>query len=65
MAMTLRAMMAEAVKDGIVPINPVAGLSRFYRKKKSDRIIKRSDVFQTIEDLHRCEERMAERFPEY
>jgi integrase len=65
MAMTLRAMMAEAVKDGIVPVNPVTGLSRFYRKKKSDRIVKRSDVFQTIEELHRCEDKMAERFPEY
>jgi len=65
MAMTLRAMMAEAVKDGIVPVNPVTGLSRFYRKKKSDRIVKRSDVFQTIEELHRCEDKMSERFPEY
>ncbi len=65
MCATLRAMMTEAVKDQIVTINPVTGLSRFYRKKKKDRVVTRSDIFQTIADLHRVEDQMAANYPEY
>jgi len=55
MAMTLRAMMAEAVRDGIVSANPVQGLSKFYRKRKKDREIKRADIY-TAEELYKIED---------
>ncbi|MBN2243845.1 MAG: site-specific integrase [Acidobacteria bacterium] len=64
MTMTLRSLMSEAVRDGIIPMNPVAGLSRFYRKKKKDREVKRSDVY-TAEELHSVEDQIAVRHPEY
>jgi integrase len=64
MAMTVRALMAEAVKDGIIAANPITGLSRFYRKRKADRTIKRFDVF-TIDELHAIEAVIGERFLEY
>jgi integrase len=65
MAATLRAMMSEAVKDQYINVNPVAGVSRFYRKRKKDRIVTRSDVFQTIEDLHKVEDQILAHYPEY
>ncbi|NLT67421.1 MAG: hypothetical protein GXX84_12530, partial [Acidobacteria bacterium] len=65
MCATLRAMMTEAVKDQIITMNPVVGLSRFYRKKKKDRVVGRSDIFQTVEDLHNVEDQIALHYPEY
>ena len=64
MVMTLRALMGEATKDQIVAVNPVTGLSRFYRKRRKDRQVRRSDVF-TAEELHTIEDRLLERYPEY
>lgn len=64
MVMTLRALMGEATKDQIVPINPITGFSRFYRKRRKDREVRRSDIF-TVEELHLIEDRLAERYPEY
>lgn len=55
LAMTLRAMFREAVKDKIVPSNPVAGLAQFYRKRKREKEVKRADVY-TIEELHKIED---------
>jgi len=62
---TLRAMMAEAVKDEYIGVNPVAGVSRFYRKKKKDRIVTRADIFETLEDLHKVEDQILAHYPEY
>jgi integrase len=64
MVMTLRALMGEATKDQIIPVNPITGLSRFYRKRKKDREVRRSDVFTPVE-LHAIEDRLGERYPEY
>jgi integrase len=64
MTMTLRALMAEAVRDEIIALNPVTGLSRFYRKKKKDREVKRSGIY-LAEELHRIEDQIAARHPEY
>ncbi len=64
MAMTMRSLMSEAVKDQIVQINPVVGLSRFYRKKRKDREGNRSGVY-TADELHRIEDQLAARNPEY
>ena len=55
MAMTLRAMLSEAVRDGIIKSNPVEGLSKFYRKQKKDVVIKRADVYMA-EELYRIED---------
>jgi integrase len=54
-AMTLRAMFREAAKDKIVSANPVEGLSQFYRKRKRDREVKRSDVY-TLDELYKVED---------
>lgn len=64
MVMTLRALLGEATKDQIVSVNPITGLSRFYRKRRKDREVRRSDIF-TAEELHAIEDRLAERYPEY
>ena len=64
MVMTLRALMGEATKDQIVPVNPITGMSRFYRRRRKDREVRRFDVF-TAEELHAIEDRLAERCPEY
>ena len=55
MTMTLRAMLSEAVRDGLIHKNPVEGLSKFYRKKKKDVAVKRSDVYMP-EELYRIED---------
>jgi len=55
MVMTLRAMMAEAVREKLVPTNPVADLSPFYRRQKQDRAVGRSDVY-TPEELYAIED---------
>lgn len=62
-AMTLRAIMAEAVREKMVAANPVAGVATFYKKRKKDRVVKRSGVF-TLEELHKLEAVFAGRFPE-
>ena len=64
MVMTLRALMGEATKDQIVPVNPITGMSRFYRRRRKDREVRRSDVF-TAEELHAIEDRLAEWYPKY
>ena len=64
MVMTLRALMGEATKDQIVPVNPITGMSRFYRRRRKDREVRRSDVF-TAEELHAIEDHLAEGCPEY
>src|SRR5881628_295169 len=38
MVMTMRAMMAEAVREKLIPANPVMDLSPFYRKQKQERV---------------------------
>lgn len=60
MAMTLRAIFREAVKDGLLPTNPVEGLSQFYRKKRRDVQVRRSDIY-TLEELHAVEDVLAAR----
>jgi integrase len=64
MVMTLRALMGEATKDQIVPVNPITGMSRFYRRRRKDREVRRSDVF-TADELHAIEDRLAEHCPEH
>ncbi|HEX9284353.1 MAG TPA: tyrosine-type recombinase/integrase [Nitrospirales bacterium] len=51
MVMTMRAMMAEAVREKLIPANPVADLSPFYRKQKQERAVRRSEVY-TPEELY-------------
>ena len=55
MVMTMRAMMAEAVREKLIPANPVADLSPFYRKQKQERAVRRSDVY-TPEELYAIED---------
>jgi integrase len=55
MVMTLRAMMAEAVREKLIPSNPVSDLSPFYRRKKQERVVRRSDIF-TTEELYAIED---------
>lgn len=55
LAMTLRAIMREAVKDKLISSNPVEGLAQFYRKRKREREVKRSDVY-TLQELHKIED---------
>jgi integrase len=55
MVMTLRAMMAEAVREKLVPTNPVSDLAPFYRKQKQDRVVRRSEVY-TPEELYAIED---------
>jgi integrase len=55
MVMTLRAMMAEAVREKLIPTNPVADLAPFYRKQKKERSVRRSDVY-TPEELYAIED---------
>ncbi len=54
----MRALMSEAVRGQIVQMNPVVGLSRFYRKKRKDREVQRAGVY-TAEELHRIEDQLA------
>ncbi len=55
MVMTMRAMFAEAVREKLIPANPVADLSPFYRKQKKERTVRRSDVY-TPEELYAIED---------
>jgi integrase len=55
MVMTLRAMLAEAARENLIPNNPVSDLAPFYRKQKRERIVRRSDVY-TPEELYAIED---------
>src|SRR5512136_277950 len=58
----LRTMLQEAVHEGVIPINPVSRLGKFYRSAK--KIKEKIDPF-TIEELHALEEKCREKFCEY
>jgi integrase len=62
MVAVLRLLMQEAVNEGILQVNPVAKLGRFYRSAR--KVKERIDPF-TIEELHLIEARCRERFPEH
>ncbi len=62
MVAVLRVMLQEAVNEGILPVNPVMKLGKFYRLAK--KVKEKIDPF-TIEDLHQIEEKCRERFPEF
>ncbi|MBN1567916.1 MAG: site-specific integrase [Acidobacteria bacterium] len=55
MVMTLRAMLAEATRENLIPNNPVNDLAPFYRRQKRERIVRRSDVY-TPEELYAIED---------
>jgi integrase len=55
MVQTLRAMMSEAVLEGLIPSNPVVKLAPFYRKHRQDRTVGRGDVY-TPEELYSIED---------
>jgi integrase len=58
----LRAMLQEAVNEGILAVNPVMKLGRFYRSAR--RIKEKIDPF-TIEEIHLLEDKCREKFPEH
>ena len=60
--MTLRALMAEAVREKLVSTNPVSDLAPFYRKQKQDRVVRRSDVY-TPEELYAIEDVLRTKRP--
>jgi len=62
MVAVLRVMLQEAVNEGIIPVNPVVKLGKFYRSAK--KVKEKIDPF-TIEELHQIESKSKERFPEY
>jgi integrase len=62
MVAVLRGMLQEAVNEGILAVNPVVKLGKFYRSAR--RIKEKVDPF-TIEELHLIEEKCREKFPEY
>jgi integrase len=55
-------MLQEAVNEGILPMNPVVKLGKFYRSAR--KVKEKVDPF-TIEELHLIEEKCKEKFPEY
>jgi integrase len=62
MVAVLRVMLQEAVNEGILPVNPVVKLGKFFKSAK--KIKAKIDPF-TIEELHQIESKCKERFPEY
>lgn len=62
MLAVLRTMLQEAVNEGILPVNPVMKLGKFYRSAR--KIKEKVDPF-TIEELHQLEARCREKFPEH
>lgn len=62
MAGAMRALMAEAVRDGHIARNPVQDLGRFYRLGRKRRA--QIDPF-TRDELYALEDKSAERFPEH
>jgi len=62
MLAAMRALMGEALRDKHIKVNPVAGLSRYYRA--ASRRKEQIDPF-TVGELAKIEEGFRERFPEY
>ncbi len=62
MVAVLRSMLQEAVNEGILAVNPVMKLGKFYRSAR--KIKEKVDPF-TIEELHLIESTCRERFPEH
>ncbi len=62
MVAVLRAMLQEAVNEGVLAANPVVKLGKFYRSAR--RIKEKVDPF-TIEELHLIESTCRERFAEH
>lgn len=60
MAMTLRALLQEAVREKLIPDNPVKDLAQFYRKRKKERQVSRSQVY-TLEELYRIEDQLRQK----
>lgn len=60
MAMTLRALLGEAVRDGYLSGNPVQGMTRYYRRRKKDKSVKRSQVY-TLDELYAVEDTLRSR----
>jgi len=58
----LRAMLQEAVNEGILAVNPVMKLGKFYRSAR--KVKEKIDPF-TIEELHLIEDKCREKFPEH
>jgi integrase len=58
----LRTMLQEAVNEGILTVNPVMKLGKFYRSAR--RIKEKIDPF-TIDELHLIEAKCLEKFPDY
>jgi integrase len=62
MVAVLRVMLQEAVNEGIILVNPVMKLGKFYRSAK--KLKEKIDPF-TIEEFHLIEATCRERFPEH
>jgi integrase len=62
MVATLRVMLQEAVNEGILLVNPVMKLGKFYRSAK--KVKEKIDPF-TITELHQIEAKCQEKFPEH
>ena len=60
MVAVLRVMLQEAVNEGILPVNPVMKLGKFYRSAR--KVKEKIDPF-TIGELHLIESACRERFP--
>ena len=60
MVMTLRALLGEAVRDGLLQKNPVENLTTYYKKKKKDREVTRSQVY-TKDELYAIEDKLKNR----
>lgn len=58
----LRVMLQEAVNEGILAVNPVMKLGKFYRSAR--KVKEKIDPF-TIEELHLIADKCRERFPEH
>jgi len=62
MVATMRALMEEAKNDGLIEVNPVTGLGKYYRAAASKR--EEPDPF-TLEELHKVELTCQEHWPGY
>ena len=62
MVAVLRAMLQESVNEGVLAVNPVMKLGKFYRSAR--KIKEKIDPF-TIEELHLIESTCRERLPEH
>ena len=64
MVMTLRALMAEAVREKLVSTNPVADLAPFYRRQKQERVVRRAEAY-SLNDLHQVEDVLRTQHPKF